>query len=152
MPWSNYQMRRILFEKGILNKYFPNRVSWISPNNKTKVEVKMTSNSNRNYVLRITLTQDFPNACPDLLVISPQRLSQRDGSALPYNSQEFHTLSNPRGLVSICHHLMDEWTSENTMYQVFMKGRLWIEAYEGHLATGRNVDYYLRHMQPNPRT
>ena len=26
MPWSNYQMRRILFEKGILNKYSKPRV------------------------------------------------------------------------------------------------------------------------------
>ena len=27
---------------------------------------------------------------------------------------------------------------------MFMKGRLWIEAYEGHLNTGKDISFYLR--------
>ena len=146
MPWSNYQLRRLQQEKEILAKYFQGRVRWSNINGRTKVQVQMTSNSNRNYTLSITLSDDFPHSCPILLVEYPSSLSQRNGMALPHNSQEFHTLHNLSGLVSICHFVPNAWTNENTLYQVFIKGRLWIEGYEGHLATGRNMDFYLRHQ------
>jgi hypothetical protein len=145
MSWSNYQLRRLQHEKEILAKYFPGRVRWSSVYGRTKVQVQLTSNSNRNYTLSITLGEDFPHSCPTLLVESPT-LSQRNGMPLPHNSLQFHTLHDPSGLVSICHFVVHAWTNENTLYQVFMKGRLWIEGYEGHLATGRNMDFYLRHQ------
>ena len=148
MPWSNYQLCRLQQEKEILARYFPRKHRWTNVNGRTKVQVDMTSNSNRKYTLGITLSDDFPHACPKLLVESPLFLPQRNGTPLPYNSNEFHTLDDPSGLVSICHYVLHAWTNENTLYQVFMKGRLWIEAYEGHLASGRNMDFYLRH-QPN---
>ena len=148
MPWTNYQLRRLQHEKEILAKYFPGRVKWSTVNGSTKVQILMTSNSNRNYTLAILLTNDFPHDCPKLLVESPLSLMQHNGMLLPHNSQEFHTLADRSGLVSICHFVPNAWTNENTLYQVFMKGRLWIEGYEGHLATGRNMDFYLRHQNP----
>lgn len=146
MSWSNYQLSRLQREKGILAQYFRNRVKWSNVNGRTKVQVQMISNSNKNYTLSITLSNDFPHACPVLLCESPTFLRDFGGSSLPYNSLQFHTLQDPSGLVSICHFVPNAWTSENTLYQVFMKGRLWIEAYEGHLSTGKNLDHFLRHQ------
>ena len=146
MPWSNYQLRRLQQEKEILAKYFGGRVTWSNVYGRTKVQIRMTSNSNRNYTMSITLTDDFPHSCPTLLLESPKNLYLRNGTPLPHNSSEFHTLHDPSGLVSICHFVVNMWTNENTLYQVFMKGRLWIEGYEGHLTTGNNMDYYLRHQ------
>jgi hypothetical protein len=146
MSWSNYQLRRLQHEKEILAKYFSGRVQWLKVCGRPKVQVRLTSNSNRNYTLGVLLSDDFPHSCPRLLVESPSFLPQRNGTALPHNSQEFHTLADPSGFVSVCHFTPQFWTNENTLYQVFMKGRLWIEGYEGHLSTGRNMDFYLGHQ------
>jgi hypothetical protein len=32
------------------------------------------------------------------------------------------------------------------MYQVFMKNRIWLEAYELHLPTGKSMENFLREM------
>ena len=146
MSWSNNQKCRIKREKEILAKYFPGRVQWSCNYGQTKVQIRMTSNSNKNYTLSITLSEDFPHACPVLLVESPSRLLTRENLPLPTNSRAFHTMENASGFVSICHFVPQFWTNENTLYQVFMKGRLWIEAYEGYLSTGRYMEYFLSHQ------
>lgn len=51
MPWSVTQQKRLGFEKGLLEKYFGNRVTWIDPGDRTKVEVQVTSSSDEQYTL-----------------------------------------------------------------------------------------------------
>lgn len=140
---SPAQIQRLRIERDLLDKYFPNRVTWISPRESTKVEVKLETNSNKSYTLRIDLPQDYPNSCPPLTIASPKNLRQENGEPLPENSPEFHTLGAKDGCISICHFYPLHWNAQDTMYEVFMKGRLWLEAYESHLSTGKPISVYL---------
>lgn len=143
MPWSEVQIHRLTIERQLLDKYFPGRVTWISPLHSTKVEVKLVTNNGKNYVLRVDLPADFPNSCPNVVVVSPPVLLQKNGQPLPENSSAFHTLNHEGGCIAICHFYPPDWNAENTLFQVFMKGRLWLEAYQGHLETGQTLDVYL---------
>ena len=154
MAWSATQRERLALEKGILEKYFPNnRVSWNDPLRVNSwVEITMTSNSNKAYKIRVYLASDLPNSCPEMVMVSPKNLKQRTGEALPDTSSEFHTLGMRDGYFKLCHYRPALWTADITLYQVFMKGRLWIAAYEGHLATGKNMDVYLKHMDSSDQS
>lgn len=151
MSWSPAQIKRLGIEKQLLDKYFPGRITWISPLNSTKVEVKLEANNGKSYTLRIYIPADFPNSCPKVVVVSPPKLFQKNGRELPQDSSAFHTLTGIDGHIAICHFYPPHWNAQNTLYQVFMKGRLWIEAYEGHLATGEALNVYLPE-QVNPLT
>ena len=150
MAWTPNQRVRLAIEKEKLEKYFLGGITWIDPTGETKVEVRLTSNSDTEYKLRIYLPPDYPNCCPKLVVVSPKQLLLNDGTPIPRLSGAFHTLERKDGFQSICHFYPPDWTADNTLYQVFMKGRLWIEAYEAHLDTGRNMDYYLGHQNFTP--
>ena len=144
--WSSSQRRRLALDKSILEKFFAGKVNWINQTSagNTKVEVRMTTSNNKYYTLRVYVPRDYPNACPSMSVSSHGRLTRRDGSAL-YGFDD-HTLGTLDGSTQICHFRQELWTAENTLYQVFMKGLLWLEAYEGHLRTGKSLGVYLREM------
>ena len=98
MPWSATQQKRLGFEKNILEKYFGNRVSWINPTGDTKVEVRVTTTSDKQYTLRVYLPGDFPNSCPQMIVSNPSScLRAKDGSSLSGMSGINHTLGSIDG-------------------------------------------------------
>jgi hypothetical protein len=145
MSFSPSQQRRITLEKNLLDKYFPGRVSWQAPSDgQAYVEISMVSNSNKHYKLRVYIADDIPNSCPQMVLVSPSSLNLKDGTRMPDVSHTFHTIGNKDGYMLLCHFIPSKWTSENTLYQVFMKGRLWIEGYEGHLMTGKPMDEFLK--------
>jgi len=135
-------------EKHVLESYFGDNVSWNNPADQenTTVELKVKTNSDNNYTLRIYLAKDYPNACPELKVSYPTNLKKKDGTDLTTTSVTDHTLSSSDKLVQLCHFRDNLWTSENTLYQIFMKGLLWLEAYEAHKRTGKSIGAYLREM------
>ena len=143
MVWSPVQRDRLAIEKETLEQYFRLGVTWIDPQGETKVEVLLKSNGDREYILRVYIPADFPNSCPALVVASPQKLLLKNGMRLPQVSNSFHTLEDTHGFHRICHFYPPDWTPDITFYQVFMKGRVWIEAYEAHLETGEDMDVYL---------
>ena len=62
-------------------------------------------------------------------------------------SHYMHTLApSSNGMVQICHWRDKRWHSGILLYKVFLKGLLWIEAYEQHLATGRNLSEFVGTM------
>ena len=71
MPWTPAQRNRLATEKRILERFFPNRVTWIDPTGDTKVEVSLNTNNGNKYCLRIYLKSDedtrsdFPNSVPE---------------------------------------------------------------------------------------
>ncbi len=149
MSWSSQQQKRLGLEKDILDSKLKN-VSWINPTSagNTRVEWKVNTNNDNSYTLRVYLACDFPNKCPNLVVSSPSsHLRKRDGSRLDSMSGSDHVYGSIDGLTEICHFNKSKWTSENTIYQVLMKGRIWLEAYEIHRRTGENLEKYLAHMQ-----
>ena len=141
--WSRSQIYRLNIERDLLQKYFPDRISWICPGGSTKVELKVDTNNNKKYVLRIDVPGDFPNSCPKLTIMSPKNLRLKNGQPLPENSSAFHTLGAEDGCISICHFYPLHWNAQDTLYEVFMKGRFWLEAYEAHLNTGEPINVYL---------
>ena len=148
--WSEEQRYRLATEKGILEEYFKSNVKWIEPTDPTKarVEVEMKSNSNKAYKLRLYLHEDFPNSCPHMAIVYPKKLCRKDKSPIPLLDQSFHTLGlTVDGFTKLCHFSPELWTADITLYHVLMKGRLWIEAYEGHLETGNLMDVYLGEQQ-----
>lgn len=122
MPWSPLQRQRIVLERDILNVYFPNKVTWL--HRLGKVEVKMKTNNENEYCLRVYLPEDFPYSVPDMVVAqSPEPMPNWE------NNGETHTLTRRDGLLRICHFRVSVWSNDNTLYEMFMKGRLWLEAY-----------------------
>lgn len=149
MSWSSQQRSRLGLEKDVLETKL-NNVRWINPTSagNTRVEWRVNTNNGNSYTLRVYLASDFPNSCPILVVSSPSSpLKKKYGTLLDSTSGSDHVYAAHDGLTQICHFIKDRWTSENTIYQVLMKGRIWLEAYEIHLRTGEDLDKYLAHMQ-----
>ena len=145
--WSSLQRRRLALDKSILEKFFAGKVNWINQTSagNTKVEVQMTTSNNKYYTLRVYVPKDYPNACPTMVVSSHGPLRKRNGDTFGCCGYD-HTLGTQDGSTVICHFRPSLWTAENTLYQVFMKGLLWLEAYEGHLRTGKSLSVYLKEM------
>lgn len=146
MPWSASQRQRLGVEKDLLEKYFRNRVTWIDPTGDTKVEVRVTCTNERQYTLRVYIPADYPNSVPDMIVKTPSMtlLKRRDGSDLQGSPD--HVYGSRDGCTQICHFEPSLWKGNNTLYQVFMKGLIWLEAYEAHRRTGQPLSAYLREM------
>ena len=58
-----------------------------------------------------------------------------------------HTLGYRDGFLQICHYRTSRWTDRSTLYEVVMKGRFWLEAYEGYLMTGKCLSTFLGEMR-----
>ena len=137
MPWSEAQRHRLAAEKSILDHYFSGCVKWIDPTGDTKVEVNLKTNNDNRYTVRLYIG-DFPNSVPDMVVISsPKPMPNWGSSAAAY------TLGKRDGYLKICHYHYSHWTDRSTLYAVVMKGRIWLEAYEGYLRTGQPINYFL---------
>ena len=145
MPWSASQQKRLAMEKELLEKYFRNRVTWIDPGHQTKVEVQVTCSNDRQYTLRLYVPEDYPNSCPNLVVKAPM-LRAYSGVYLHHYPGDNHTGYNIESYSGICHFRPNLWRANNTLYQVFMKGLIWLEAYQAHLRTGQPMSKYLSEM------
>ena len=149
MSWSEAQQKRLSIEKSLLDKKFHCNVTWINPTSagNTRVEWKVNTNNGKAYTLRVYIPKGYPNDCPILVVSSPSHvLKRKDGTCLDSLSGSDHIYSAHDGFTEICHHDKSRWTGINTLDQVLMKGRLWLEAYEIHLRTGEGLDTYLAHQ------
>ena len=146
MPWSNSQQKRLAMEKGILEEYFGSRVSWIDPGHETKVEIRVSCSNDKQYTLRIYVPEDFPNSCPNMVVRAPMLRSFFPHLYLHQYPGDNHTGYTIDGYSGICHFRPNLWKANNTLYQVFMKGMIWLEAYEAHLRTGEPLSRYLSEM------
>ena len=141
MPWTEAQKCRLAAEKSMLEHYFPGAVKWIDPTEDTKVEVTLHTNNDNKYTLRVYI-ENFPNALPDMVVISsPAPMPDWGSSAVT------HTFDKRDGCLKICHCHRGNWTDRFSLYEVVMKGRIWLEAYEGHLRTGEPMNYFLKQMK-----
>ena len=148
MSWSATQRQRLAYEKSLLEKYFQNRVTWINPTEagETKIEVLVTCSNDKQYILRVYLPPDFPNSVPPMIVKTPSMttLKKRNGNGL--HGIADHTYGVRDGCTQICHFKPDLWKDNNTLYQVVMKGLIWLEAYQAHLRTGQPLNVYLSEM------
>jgi len=142
------QRARLVIEKGYLDQHFP-ALRWYDPTDsrRTRLEGPVRTNSGRTYRLTILVRPTFPATCPDMLVSDPVPLLSATGKPMTEVSANMHTLAGVDGQTKICHFRPDRWVEANTLYLVAMKGRIWLEAYEAHLRSGRPMDAFLSHMR-----
>ena len=107
-----------------------------------------TTSSGRQYKLYLVIPSEFPYQRPSLYVTDPQPLFTFDRRSLTDlgTSHNMHTLSPSNGCVQICHWRDDRWRASILLHKVFLKGLLWLEAYEQHLATGRPLAEFVSTM------
>ena len=146
MPWSAAQRSRLALEKHLLEKHFCNRVTWIDPTGNTKVDIKATCSNDKQYTLRIYIPSDYPNSCPGMIVKTPSSCTLKRYNGSDLQGHNDHTYGTKDGCTQICHFRPNLWRGDNTLYQVAMKGLIWLEAYEAHLRTGNSLSHYLREM------
>jgi hypothetical protein len=108
-----------------------------------------TANSGRRYYFYLSIPSNFPYGRPELYITDPLPLRAANGtpvSALGI-SHAMHTLTpSSSGWVQICHWRSDRWHAGILLYRVFLKGLIWLEAYEQHLATGRPLAEFVATM------
>ncbi len=149
MAWTFEQQVRLQQERQIIDKYLHAfNPLWRNPTlpGSAYIELNMTTNAKEIYTLRLYIPTDLPNSAPQLYVYKYLRDSSYKNLADLGVSAVMHTLGPKDGYVQICHYHPSKWTPNVTFYKVFMKARLWLEAYEAHLLSGKNLDQYLKHQ------
>ena len=138
--------RRLEIEEALLRKTFgPTFRIQEGSSSARGVVGKVHTNSGAEYVLFIPIKR-FPDQAPAAYVVA-RKLLGANGKPLPELSRDMHTRErDEHGSVQVCHYADASWSSEVTLYKVVMKVRIWLEAYEAHLRTGKPIDKYLGHM------
>lgn len=136
--------QRLQQEIAILEKYFPRKYKFENLYLDNEIlDVGVKTQSGKVYRLNIKLKPDYPNSLPSVYVVYPLPLLKHDGSAISGASHDMHTLSNDGPKIQLCHYKPENWNPNHSLYRVILKARIWLEAYEGHLATGNPIDNYL---------
>lgn len=101
------------------------------------------TNSKKMYTIRVDLDK-FPESIPKVFVT--KMLKNKFGRDLNSPSHGMHTLSSEHGYTQICHYGSYSWRPDVSLNKVYLKCRVWLEAYEAHLQTGKNICEYLGHQ------
>ena len=108
------------------------------------------TSANHLYTLWSPIPSGFPNSRPHLYILTPNPLLGFGGTKTINSyglSHRMHTLSSgSNGEVQICHWRDERWHSGITFNKVMIKAMLWLEAYEQHLWTGRDINEFVRTM------
>lgn len=114
------------------------------------LRIAARSNSGKVYVLRMEL-EGYPYAKPKAYVEC--MLRDRHGNLMNSASGKNHTLTpHPNGWTQICHYHPSAWTPDMSLWMVYVRCVLWLNIYEQTLRTGRDMEYYLKHMGEDGQT
>ena len=137
--------QRLQLEKQVLARKLPASAYVFQDMNTSKPYILLgaVTNSKNIYTIRIDLDQ-FPNEVPKAFVT--KMLLTKTGSRMDSASATMHTLSSEHGFTRICHYAYNSWTPMVSIYKIYIKCRLWLEMYEAHLRTSKNIDVFLNHQ------
>ena len=149
--WSDDQRRRLVLEHQVLQREGFDQFSVYHDRSYDTYWASglASANSGRQYKLHIPIPSGYPYQRPPMYVTSPYPLRAFDGSLISSLgvSHQMHTLSpDSNGYVQICHWRDARWHSGIMLQKVFLKGLIWIEAFEQHVATGRPVSEFVSTM------
>ena len=138
------QCRRLALEEAILRREMSQvRILNKQSEHGTYAEGPFTAEgSSQEYQLRAPIPWDYPDGMPSLLIVQPHTLRRCGGGTINElgATHNFHTARNgPGGCVGICHSPPENWDASKTLVGVFIKGAVWLAAYQAHLATGRPI-------------
>ena len=109
------------------------------------LRIAAQTNSGKVYVIRMELI-NYPNQKPDAYVEC--MLRDCHGNLMNTASSTNHTLApHPTyNWTQICHYHPDAWRPDMSLWMVYVRCVLWLNIYEQTLRTGRDMEYYLKHM------
>ena len=147
MGWTAEQQNRLNREWEIVQKYFP-AFQFKNYGTYACLEGWMRTNNSNPYQMRLYIPNDMPNSVPDIVILYPNPITDFYGRKLvDYGySGTMHLLSPRDGFPKICTYKATYWNPNRTFYNVLMKSRIWLEAFDGHKSTGNKLDYYLKHQ------
>ena len=139
------QCRRLAIDEKLVDKYMPDFHFYDKTGN-TYVEGWVTPNGTWNsYRLRLDIPPDYPNSQPQLFVTSPVTLWKHGGHETLNDeiaSHRFHLLGTGHGgCVQIC--TVRDWEASLTCVKLLIMGVMWLEAYQAHLHTGKDIAEFL---------
>lgn len=136
-------LARLKTEQLILNKYFSAQYS-IEGNS---FFIKLTSNKNNEYEIRIDCSDDYPIAAPKVYIQKPALVDKNDISLSKIGpSWQFHTgVPDSGGNIQIS--CSGNWENEITIYSQAIKALVWINAYEATFDTQYNINNLLENQQ-----
>lgn len=148
--WTSEQRKRLVLEHQILQTEGFTQFSVYHKESDDTYYASGFANSNggNRYGLYVPIPSNYPYERPPMYVTEPLPLLMADGSRVTALgvSHQMHTLSPSNGMVQICHWRDNRWHSGILLQKIFLKGLIWIEAYEQHLATGRSLAEFVRTM------
>lgn len=152
MTWTSAQRQRLALEHQILqNEGFTQfGVYHYATYDSYNASGTATTSSGRSYQLFCIIPPGYPTERPSLYITDPKPLLNYHGAAISGLgvSHAMHTLEpHSAGWVQICHWRSARWHAGIILQKVFLKALLWLEAYEHHLATGRDLADFVGTMQ-----
>lgn len=144
--WSYAQRQRLGYEKGILRHF--NMDTDFSFENITDSEncelIGWIKTSFGNYYKIRCRIADFPNSCPEAYVVYPKMRDFHGRRLTEYGtSHSMHLLTPKNDEVHMCLYKSDFWNPNNTLVQLILKAKIWLEAYEQHMRTGMDIDTFV---------
>ena len=149
--WTAEQRQRLVLEHEILQREgFPQFGVYHHASDDSYYAVGYAnSNAGYRYRLWIPIPAGYPQQRPPMYITEPNPLLMRD-AVTPVSSlgvsHSMHTLTPLNGMVQICHWRDNRWRSGIVLQKVFLKGLIWIEAYEQYIATGSDLADFVRTM------
>lgn len=142
--WKPYQRYRLALEQQILLHNMPD-FAFYDTTGDAYVFGEWTSSQGNTYGLHISIPEAFPDACPSSYITDPSPLIGRDMPIDDYgNSHDMHCWTSDReGWTKICTYKPESWSADHSIEKVIQKSLLWIEAYESHMSTGRDIAQFL---------
>ena len=110
--------------------------------NYPSLKMVVITDNDKTYCLEIDLT-GYPEYMPSMYV--RKELKTKDGTKMG-TSGAMHCLGTQDGRTKICHGNGSHWRPDTSLLALYFKGKLWLEAYEHHLATGETIDSLLKHQ------
>jgi len=148
--WTTEQRQRLAMEYQVLQRegFDQFGVYHYASDDSYSASGTATSNAGYQYRLYIPIPAGYPYARPPMYVTSPDPLLMHDRKPVSSLgvSHMMHTLAPWGSWPQICHWRDTRWHSGILLQKVFLKGLIWIEAYEQHIATGCSVADFVSTM------
>lgn len=143
--WNSEQRKRLAYEKALLRKFNMEDDFFLNPTDNTACELigDICTSYGRTYSIRFCIA-DFPNKCPEAYIIKPIMYDHRGRKLIDYGSSHaMHLLSPKNNEIHLCLYKSDYWSPNNSLVMLILKAKLWLEAYEQHLVTGKAIDCFV---------
>lgn len=136
-------------EEQVISHYMGGTKSFTFCNMNTStpyLRIAARTNSGKVYVLRMEL-DNYPQKKPTVYVEC--MLRDCHGVLMDSASSSNHTLNSHTtyNWTQICHYHPEAWRPDMSLWMVYVRCVLWLNIYEQTLRTGRDMEYYLKHMK-----